>query len=165
MYRHILVAVGTSLSHRALATAIVRARECNARLTALHVVDRTPWWAVDTGECNQRDTLSLIDEHSRALMRYSVSMIERAGIDGVGISVSLPAGGSIGEVIAKTANDSGADLVVLGGETESGWPHRAERLRDVVCGQTHCDVLIATHARAEPEAEAEAEVAVSERVA
>src|SRR6478752_1268628 len=46
MYKHILVAVGTSLSQSALSTAIARARECDARLTALHVVDRTPWWAV-----------------------------------------------------------------------------------------------------------------------
>jgi len=165
MYKHILVAVGSSLSAGALATAIGRARECNARLTALHVVDRMPWWAVVTGDCNHRDTLALIDDHARTLTRYSTRMIDRAGIDGVGVSIGLPPGGSIGEVIAKAANDSGADLIVLGGETDSGWPNGRDRLRDVVCAQTRCDVLIAAHRAVSTQAEPEIEALASERSA
>jgi nucleotide-binding universal stress UspA family protein len=145
MYKHILVAVGTSLSQSALSTAIARARECDARLTALHVVDRTPWWAVVTGDCNVRDTAALIDDHARALTRYSLRQIESAGIDGTGVSVTLPPGLTVGEAIAKAANEAGADLIVLGGETDSGWGRGRERLRDVVCTQTRCDVLIAAH--------------------
>ena len=156
MYKHILVAVGTSLSQSALSAAIARARECNARLTALHVVDKSPWWAVVTGDCNTRDTAALIDDHARALTRYSVRQIESAGIDGTGISMTLPPGATVGEAIAKAAVETGADLIVLGGETDSGWAHGRERLRDVVCAKARCDVLIAAHRAREVHEEAEA---------
>ncbi|WP_250510834.1 universal stress protein [Caballeronia sp. GACF4] len=146
MYKHILVAVSTSLSESALTTAISRARDCNARLTALHVVDQTPWWAVVTAECNFAETAAVIDDHARAVTRYSARMIERAGIDGVARSITLPPHGvSIGEAIADVASEIGADLIVLGGEAETGWRFGEARMRDVICTHTACDVLIASH--------------------
>lgn len=147
MYKHILVAVGASLSESALTTAIARARDCNARLTAIHVVDQTPWWAVATAESSAASTFDVIDDHARAVTRYTARMIERAGIDGTARSVTLPlSGASVGDVIARTANEIGADLIVLGGETDTGWRFGEARLHDTVFGKTTCDVLIATHA-------------------
>lgn len=149
MYKHILVAVGTSLSESALITAITRARDCNARLTALHIVDQAPWWAIVTAESNPGETLDVIDDHARAVTRYAARLIDSAGIDGVARSVTQPLDGtSVGELIAKQAIEAGADLIVLGGEAETAWRHGEARLRDVVCSYARCDVLIAAHAPA-----------------
>ena len=149
MYKHILVAVGTSLSESALTTAITRARDCNARLTALHIVDQTPWWAVLTEESNPAETLDVIDDHARAVTRYAARLIESAGIDGIARSVTQPPNGiSVGALIAQEANDAGVDLIVLGGEADTAWLHGEARLRDVVCMHARCDVLIAAHASA-----------------
>ncbi|SAK43550.1 universal stress protein UspA [Caballeronia pedi] len=149
MYKHILVAVGTSLSESALTTAITRARACNARLTALHIVDQTPWWAVVTADSNPGETLGVIDDHARAVTRYAARLIDSAGIDGVARSITQPLDGtSVGALIAKEAQAAGVDLIVLGGEADIGWRHGEARLRDVVCMHARCDVLIAAHAPA-----------------
>ncbi|SAL01114.1 universal stress protein [Caballeronia ptereochthonis] len=153
MYKHILVAVGPGFSESALNIAISRARECNARLTALHVVDQTPWWAVVTADCNCAQTLAVIDDHARAVTRYSARLIERAGIDGTVRSIELPLNASVGETIAKVSMELGADLIVLGGEADAGWRHGGQRLRDVVCARTKCDVLIASHAEMHADAD------------
>ncbi|SAK81598.1 universal stress protein UspA [Caballeronia hypogeia] len=158
MYKHIFVAVGTSLSESALSTAISRARQCNARLTALHIVDQAPWWAIITADSNRGETLDVIDDHARAVVRYASRLIDSAGIDGVARSVTQPLDGtSVGELIAKEAQAAGADLIVLGGEADTGWRHGESRLRDVVCLHARCDVLIAAHAPAPPYAEKEME--------
>jgi nucleotide-binding universal stress UspA family protein len=158
MYKHILVAVGTSLSESALTTAITRARDCNARLTALHIVDQMPWWAIVTADSNPGDTLHVIDDHARAVTRYAARLIDSAGIDGIARSVTQPLDGtSVGELIANEAKAAGADLIVLGGEADTGWRHGEARLRDVVCSHARCDVLIAAHAPAPVRAEQEAE--------
>ncbi|KND54958.1 hypothetical protein BPUN_1703 [Candidatus Paraburkholderia kirkii] len=146
MYKHILVAVGPGFSESALDTAISRALECNARLTALHVVDQVPWWAVVTADCNRAQTLAVIDDHARAVTRHSARLIERAGIDGTVRSIELPPNASLGETIAKASMALGADLIVLGGEADTGWRHGGQRLRDAVCARTKCDVLIASPA-------------------
>jgi nucleotide-binding universal stress UspA family protein len=154
MYKHILVAVGTSLSESALTTAITRARDCNARLTALHIVDQAPWWAVATPQSDPDDTLDVIDDHARAITRYAARLIDSAGIDGIARSVTQPLNGvSVGELIAQEAQRAGADLIVLGGESDTGWRHGEARLRDVVCMHARCDVLIAAHAPAVSHAE------------
>jgi nucleotide-binding universal stress UspA family protein len=146
MYTHILVAIGPSLSDSALATAMTRARDCNARLTALHVVDFAPWWAVVTRESSSADTLAVIEDHARAVTRHCAQRIERAGIDGSARSMPLPPSGlGLGEAIANAATELGVDLIVLGGEAETGWRHGKARLRNIVCARVKCDVLIASH--------------------
>ncbi|SPB15679.1 UspA domain-containing protein [Caballeronia novacaledonica] len=158
MYKHILVAVGASLSESALTTAITRARACNARLTALHIVDQMPWWAIVTADSNPGDTLDVIDDHARAVTRYAARLIDSAGIDGIARSITQPLDGtSVGALIAKEAAAIGADLIVLGGEADTAWRHGEARLRDVVCSHARCDVLIAAHAPATQRAEKEME--------
>ena len=152
MYKHILVAVGTSLSESALNTAIRRARECDARLTALHVVDQTPWWAVVTADSSWKETLAVIDDQARTVTRHCMRLIESAGIDGTARSIKLPLDASLGETIAKASIQLGADLIVLGGEADMEW-HGEPRLRDVVCARVKCDVLIASHAAERDDAE------------
>ena len=149
MYKHILVAVGNSLSESALDTAIRRARECNARLTALHVVDQTPWWAVVTADSSSKETLAVIDDHARAIMRHCMRAIDHAGIDGTARCVKLPLNAGLGETIAKASMELGADLIVLGGEADAQWRHGERRLRDVVCARVKCDVLIASRVAAD----------------
>lgn len=145
MYKHILVAVGTSLSDTALTAAIHCARESNARLTAMHVVDQTPWWAVVTADCSTAETLAVIDQHARAVARHCMRRIDEAGIEGSAFTLTLPLNANLGETIAKASTELGADLIVLGGEADIGWSHGDQRLRDVVCAHVKCNVLIASH--------------------
>ncbi len=77
MYKHILVAVGPGLSESALTTAIAFAREYESRLTALHIVDQTPWWAVITAYSSAADTHAVLDDHARAITRHCARIIER----------------------------------------------------------------------------------------
>jgi nucleotide-binding universal stress UspA family protein len=150
MYKHILVAIGPRLSEGALTTAIARARDCNARLTALHVVDPSPWWAVLAPDANAALTLAVIDDYARAVTGHAMRMMERAGIDGTTRCAPLPlTGAQAGDVIAQEARTLGADLIVLGGEANGDARHGAMRLRDTVCARTNCDVLIASHAPAD----------------
>jgi nucleotide-binding universal stress UspA family protein len=145
MVKHILVAVGTSLSDAALTAALRCARESNARLTAMHVVDQTPWWAVVTADCSTAETLAVIDGHGRAVARHCMRRIEKAGVEGSAFTLTLPLYANLGETIARASIELGADLIVLGGEADIGWRHGDQRLRDVVCAHAKCNVLIASH--------------------
>jgi nucleotide-binding universal stress UspA family protein len=144
MYKHILVAIGSNLTEAALCAGIARARAFGARLTVVHVVDTMPWWAVVTADCNVSSTLSMIGDHARAVTRHCAQVMEREGIEGTVRTVSLANGMSIGQTIAKTADELDADLIVLGGGArDSDWHFREDHLRNLVCRHTEREVLIA----------------------
>ncbi|WP_321797756.1 universal stress protein [Caballeronia sp. J97] len=144
MYQHILVAVGPSFSEAALSAAIARARESHARLTVLHVIESSPWWAGWQMEC-LCDMPALVDQLALVIRRSSEKMLRHAGIDADWQTRTLPHDGrTIGRVIADEAERLDADLVVLGAKKRGffgfGWNH----VRNVVCRHTNREVLIAT---------------------
>ncbi|SAK82220.1 UspA domain-containing protein [Caballeronia glebae] len=144
MYQHILVAVGPSFSEAALSTAIARARECNARLTVLHVIESSPWWAGWQMEC-LCDLPALVNQLALVIRRNSEKLLQRAGIDANWQTRSLPQDGrSIGRVIADEAHRVDADLVVLGARKRGFFGFGMNHVRNVVCRHTNREVLIAT---------------------
>jgi len=146
MYKHVLVAVGTRFSHSALSVGIERAREHGARLTALHVVDEMPWWAVAAASHDLGQTIVAIGEHSQEVVRHSNEQIESAGIDGETLVITLPPHGvSVGRAIADAARDLDADLVVVGAGKSSSWRFWEERVIDGVSRHSDRAVLIATY--------------------
>jgi nucleotide-binding universal stress UspA family protein len=158
MTRHILVAVGMSHSDAALMLAIERARELDARLTALHVVDRVPAWITSSigHDCGQ--ALAFIDERANSIAMQSVETMHAAGIEGRCMMIDLPARTTLSRVIARAARELDADLIVIGRSARAGWRFWEERVSDAVSRHSNRRVLIAADdgapAASEPETKA-----------
>ncbi|BCQ27428.1 universal stress protein (plasmid) [Caballeronia sp. NK8] len=149
MYQHILVAVGPSFSEAALSSAIARARESQARLTVLHVIDSAPWWAGWQWD-SLCDTQSLVNQLALVIRRSSEKRLRRAGIEAEWITRTLPVDGrSIGRVIADEADRLDADLVVLGANKRGFHSLGVNHVRNVVCRHTDREVLIASACESE----------------
>lgn len=145
MIKHVLVAVGADLSEGALSAGITRARDNGARLTLLHVVDSSPWWALTAGEHACGDLLVAVEQHARAVEQHCKDAIERAALDTPAQTLALPLRDmSIGRAIANVANEIDADLIVIGAGEESNWCFWKQRTSDVVARCTGRAVLIAT---------------------
>ncbi|WP_250515919.1 universal stress protein [Caballeronia sp. INDeC2] len=143
MYQHILVAVGPSFSEAALSAAIARARDSNARLTVLHVIDSVPSWAGWQMECLS-DMPALVNQLALVIRRSSEKMLGRAGIDADWQTRRLPEDGrNIGRVIADEADRLNADLIVLGARKRGRFHLGVNHVRTVVCRRTNREVLIA----------------------
>jgi nucleotide-binding universal stress UspA family protein len=146
MYKHVLVAVGTRFSDTTLLAGIERAREHGARLTALHVIDEMPWWAVAAAQHDLGQTLAALGEHAQAIVCQTKEVIERSGIDGETRTVKLPPHGmSIGRAIADAARNLDADLIVVGPGRCSRWQFWEERVIDGVSRHADRAVLIASY--------------------
>jgi nucleotide-binding universal stress UspA family protein len=145
MLKHILVAVGAGYSDAALDSAIERARECNAKLTALHVVDRLPWWATASIESDCGRTFALIDTHARKVAERAMHAMREAGIDGTCVTIDLPGDMTLSCVIARAARELDADLIVVGRSKTAHWRCWNERVSDAVSRYGNRRVMIVTN--------------------
>ena len=147
MQKHILVAVGADFSHAALALAlgIARARECHARLTALHVVDRMPWWAVSSVQYDYGSALTYVDMLAREVEKRTLQAIRASSIDGAYVMMDLPGGMTLARTIAQAAREFDADLIVIGRTSALGWRFWEERVADAVSRHSNRRVLIASN--------------------
>jgi nucleotide-binding universal stress UspA family protein len=144
MYKNIVVAVGPSFSEAALSTAIAYARESNARLTMLHVIDQTPWWSGAFAE-TLCDTPALMNQLALNVRQSSEKMLRDAGIEAVWQARHSPRdGASVARVIADSANALDADLIVLGARRRGLLAMGIHHVRNVVCRRARCEVLVAT---------------------
>jgi nucleotide-binding universal stress UspA family protein len=143
MNGHILVAVGPNFSEAALSTAVEKARETGARLTVLHVIDESPWWAGPYAE-GLCDTQAIVHQFALAIRRHSETVLNQAAIEFDWQARSMPRDGhSIGRVIARTANTLGVDLVILGARRRTLLAMGMHPVRNVVCRHSNCEVVIA----------------------
>lgn len=150
MYKHILVAVGPRFSEGALSVGAARARECNARLTVLHVIDTAPAWAGSNPDFLCGDALNIAEEVANVIRRRSEKLMESAGVNGAWQTRNLPVDGmSVGRVIANAANSLDADLVVLGARKHACFGIGAHRVRNAVCRNTQREVLVASQGMAD----------------
>ncbi|SAK68673.1 Universal stress protein family protein [Caballeronia fortuita] len=145
MQQHILVAVGPDGSHAALALGIARARECNARLTALHVVDRAPFWAVSSAQYDFGAALAHVDELAREVEKRTLQAIRASSINGVCVTMDLPCGTTLARVIAQAAREFDANLIVIGRARSTHWRFWEERVADAVSHYSNRRVLIASN--------------------
>ncbi|SAK79881.1 Universal stress protein A [Caballeronia temeraria] len=146
MQQHILVAVGPDCSHAALSLGIARARESNARLTALHVVDRAPFWAISSAQHDFGAALAYIDELAREVEKRTIQAIRASSINGVCVTMDLPGGTTLARVIAQAAREFDADLIVIGRTQATHWRFWEERVSDAVSRYSNRRVLIASDA-------------------
>ncbi|SAL12362.1 UspA domain-containing protein [Caballeronia peredens] len=144
MYQHILVAVGPSFSEAALSTAIERARDSNARLTVLHVIDSSPWWAGWQAD-SLCDTPEIVNQFALTIRRNCEKILQSADMTAQWRTRTLPGSGrSIGRVIAGEADRLDCDLVVLGAGKSVFFDIGLNHVRNVVCRHTDREVLIAS---------------------
>ena len=145
MQKHVLVAVGPQLSHAALTLGIARAREFNARLTALHVVDRMPFWAVSSAQHDFGAALAHIDALTREVEERTLQTIRAAGVEGLCVTMDLPMNTTLARVIAQAAREFDADLIVIGRAQGTHWRFWEERVSDAVSRHSNRRVLIAAN--------------------
>ncbi|SAK68892.1 Universal stress protein family protein [Caballeronia hypogeia] len=148
MQKHILVAVGPAFSHAALTLGIARARECNARITALHVVDRTPFWAVSSAQHDFGAALAHVEAHAREVEKRTLQALRASSVNGACVTMDLPGGTTLARVIAQAAREFGADLIIIGRTKETRWRFWEERVSDAVSRHSNRRVLIAPNIRA-----------------
>jgi nucleotide-binding universal stress UspA family protein len=121
MFKHILLATdGSAASDHAAQLAVTLAREQQARLTAVYVVDPYPYLGI--GEANPMGLnayLSAARDHAAAA-HAKVDALCRAGGKPVNLELRLieDAGAAVG--ILETAKAEGADLIVAGSHGRTG---------------------------------------------
>jgi nucleotide-binding universal stress UspA family protein len=145
MQQHVLVAVGPDGSHAALALGIARARECNARLTALHVVDRAPFWAISSAQYDFGAALAQVDDLAREVEKRTLQAIRASSINGMCVTMDLPGGTTLARTIAQAAREFDADLIVIGRTKATHWRFWEERVADAVSRHSNRRVLIASN--------------------
>jgi nucleotide-binding universal stress UspA family protein len=122
-FERILAAIdGSEASDRAFATAVELASLTGATLTALAVEGPLPAYAATVGEVEEVKREK--DAFFRRLLTHTREQAEAAGVD---LDVELRTGHAA-ELIVRIAQETQADLIVLG--------HRGHFLRDHVLGST-----------------------------
>ncbi|MFM0022033.1 universal stress protein [Paraburkholderia azotifigens] len=143
MVRHILVAVSTNPDNGVLKSAIDKARQTGARLTAVYVVDTMPWWAMAGVEYGCLDSIQMVEELERVVERRCNAVFELDAWDIHTRAVTVPLeGGSVGRRIARFAEELDADMIVVGAGQGSKWRFWEERMSDVVARCTRRAVLV-----------------------
>jgi nucleotide-binding universal stress UspA family protein len=144
MYTHILVSVGSDSDSVTLKAAIQLARECGARLTALHVIDPMPGQAL-AADGNLGYSVDMFETYGRELAARNLAAIREAGCEGTAHTLTLPVcGGTIGHAIASYAQGIGADLIMVGKPHASWLGLFEENVYKGVLRHAQVPVLVAT---------------------
>ena len=121
MFKHIVLATdGSAASDHAARMAVTLAREQNARLTAVYVVDRYPY--LGFGETNLMGLnayLSAGREHAAAAHARVIALCEEAD-PAVDLQLRRVEDASATAGLLQTAKEEGADLIVAGSHGRSG---------------------------------------------
>jgi nucleotide-binding universal stress UspA family protein len=116
MYKQILVAVdGSETSARALNAAVQLARDSDARLQSLYVVD-VPLMSYDVPGYDPSYVRDALSEEGRHVLADAAALMARAGVKGPTrmVETELMTGEDIAHRIQRAAQEFNADLVVLG---------------------------------------------------
>jgi nucleotide-binding universal stress UspA family protein len=120
MFTKILVAVSANSTDTVLASAIEVARKYDARIFALHVVDPTPCF-LGPADSDFGLIVEAMEAHGRTIVARMTDFLDEHAHPAETRMVTLPMSGlTIGRAIASFAQESGADLILLG-ERQSGW--------------------------------------------
>jgi CBS domain-containing protein/nucleotide-binding universal stress UspA family protein len=141
MYRHILVGVDeTAGAQQAFATALDLARIHGATLTLLSVEEHLPHYAASVGEVDET-----VQELNARFRLVQAAAMERATAHGVPVD-TLIAAGATAQVITRTAQASGHDLIVIGASRHGSlWSGLLGTTADRVVETAPCSVLVVRH--------------------
>jgi nucleotide-binding universal stress UspA family protein len=120
MSRTILVAVGPKSPESVLTSAIDLAKQYEAVILALHIVDTRPVY-LGPYDHSCGSVIEAMQDYGRKALTQIEDVLRNNAASAEARMVTLPmAGSSIGNEIATLAEASGADLIVLG-ERQSTW--------------------------------------------
>lgn len=122
MYKHILVAVdGSDASNSALQEAIKLAKEMEARLRIVHIIDVvTLNWDAEFGDFNA--IIKAMSKSGEEILNKALTVAREAGITAEMKLVKIETlGHRITEMIAEEANQWPADLIVIGTHGRRGF--------------------------------------------
>lgn len=121
MFRKILVAVSTRSTDAVLMSAIETARKYEAQIVALHVVDPSPCY-MGAADYNFGLAVEAMEAHGREVVTHLRNVLDVYGQTAEVRMLTLPlAGVTVGRAIATVAEETGADLVMLGERSSSRW--------------------------------------------
>jgi nucleotide-binding universal stress UspA family protein len=121
MFKKILVAVSTSSADSVLAPAIEAARKYDAQVVALHVVDPSPSY-IGGADCNFGLIVEAMEAHGHRVVTHVRSVLDVNARPAEVRMVTLPFSGmTVGSAIAAVAEETGADLILLGERSASRW--------------------------------------------
>ncbi|WP_075643768.1 universal stress protein [Paraburkholderia monticola] len=144
MYKHILVAVGLKPDLTTLKSAIEIARESGARVTGLHVVDPLRHFPA-LADDEFHGMLEAFEAHGRTVVDRTSRVLDEAQCQGEAQMRRLPScGGTVGQVIAQTARELGADLVILGSRDPGWFRLYLQNVQKDVVRRSTCPVLVIT---------------------
>jgi len=115
MYKHILIPVdGSEPSNHALQTAISLAKESGARLRLIHVMDNSAYLTgYDVIGFSHADMFNALREGGLKVLCEAASAAQAQGLQADQLLVDR-IGARLGDAVATTATQSGADLIVVG---------------------------------------------------
>ncbi|MFL9957544.1 universal stress protein [Paraburkholderia nemoris] len=143
MFTKILVAIGASSAGTVLTSAIEAARKYNANIVALHVVDPMPCYLA-AADCNYGLIVEAITEHGRKVATHVRKVLDNQARTAEVRMVMLPASGmTIGRAIAIVADETGADLILLGERSSSPWRWLGEDVASEVVRWTGTPIQVA----------------------
>lgn len=121
MFTRILVAVSANSVDTILESAIDTAKQHDAHVFALHVVDPVPCW-MGPMDYDFALAVQLLERHGREIIAQAASVLEEYSCPGETHMVTLPmAGQTLGQAIANAAESAGADLIILGQRKSVWW--------------------------------------------
>jgi CBS domain-containing protein/nucleotide-binding universal stress UspA family protein len=138
MYRHILVGLDENPgAQQAFATALELARLHGATLTLLSVEEHLPHYAASIGEVMETDA-----ELSERFRQVQAAAVQAAAAQGIQADTLIVAG-TTAQVIARTAQAGGYDLIVIGAGQHGGlWSSLLGSTADRVVDLAPCSVLV-----------------------
>jgi nucleotide-binding universal stress UspA family protein len=114
MYARILVPVdGSEASAQGLKEAIKLARDLNASLRLVHVIDELVMVSSDVATAHVGKVIDLLRTRGESLLKESEAVARQAGVD-VDTALVEAIGGPAGEHIVQKAIECRADLIVCG---------------------------------------------------
>ncbi len=121
MFKKILVAVSASSPDSVLISAIEVAQKYDAHIFALHVVDPTPGF-VGPADYNFGLVVEAMEAHGRGIVTHITNVLDDHDCPAETRMFTLPMSGlTTGCAIAAFAEQSGADLVLLGERNSTWW--------------------------------------------
>ncbi|MHB8622347.1 MAG: universal stress protein [Sulfuricaulis sp.] len=121
MYKHILVAVdGSDTSQRALREAINFAKDYQAELRLVHVIDETPLvWGESAALGVTETVFEALRQIGQATANKSLAVVHQAGLKAE-VILSETCGQRIANIIVEEANRWPADMIVIGSHGRRG---------------------------------------------
>lgn len=143
MLTKILVALSASSTDTVLDTAMEIAKEHQASIVALHVVDTVPC-CVGTGDYHYGPAVEVMREHGNATLAHAREVLDSDATQTETQMLMLPVSGTtVGEAIAARAEASGATLIVLGERKQGWWRWLSEDVAKQVRRHTSTPVQVA----------------------